>query len=299
MNGFFSNLILYRLPSPWQVDIAHLEAQLSNRRFMSCGSQDAESRGWVAPVADGPLVHGVGGQWLICLCIEQRLLPTSVVRQATEDRAAALESAQGFKPGRRQMKDMKEEVIRELMPHAFTTRRKVFAWIDPKSGCFGIDVASTNRAEDVLEALRQSLDAFPLTLLRTESSPVSAMADWLAGGEAPAGFTIDMDCELRSVTEDRAAVRYTHHALDGEEVRTHLTEGKRPTRLALTFDERISFVLTEKGEMKRLQFLDVVREQAEGDDAAELFDAQFALMTGELGRLIPAVIEALGGEASA
>lgn len=295
---WFRNLQLYRLPAPWPVGIEALEEQLSSRRFTPCGSQDPESRGWVAPVADGPLVHNVAGQWLICLCIEQRLLPSSVVKQEAEERAAQLELTQGFKPGRKQMKDLKEAVTQELMPRAFTRRRKVYAWIDPRDGWFAVDAASLTRAEDVLEALRQSLEAFPLTLLRTERSPVSAMADWLAGDEAPAGFTIDMDCELKSVTEEKAAVRYVRHSLDRDEIKAHLTEGKLPTRLALTFDDRVSLLLTEKGEIKRLQFLDVVKEAADGggESAQELFDAHFALMTGELKRLIPAVVDALGGE---
>jgi recombination associated protein RdgC len=125
------------------------------------------------------------------------------------------------------------------------------------------------------------------------------MADWLAGGEAPDGFTIDQDCELRSVAEDKAAVRYARHPLEGDDVKGHLEAGKLPTRLALTFDDRISFVLTEKLEIKRLDFLDIVRDQvgeADKDDAEALFNAEFALMTGELAHLLPAVVVALGGE---
>jgi recombination associated protein RdgC len=127
------------------------------------------------------------------------------------------------------------------------------------------------------------------------------MADWLAGGEAPAGFTIDQDCELRSVTEDKAAVRYVRHPLEGDEVRGHLEAGKLPTRLALTFDDRVSFVLTEKLEIKRVDFLDVVRDQLDGEreDAEAVFNAEFALMTGELAQLLPALVEALGGELGA
>ena len=130
-------------------------------------------------------------------------------------------------------------------------------------------------------------------------SPMSAMADWLAGGEAPDGFTIDQDCELRSVAEDKAAVRYARHPLEGDDVKGHLEAGKLPTRLALTFDDRISFGLTEKLEIKRLDFLDIVRDQvgeADKDDAEALFNAEFALMTGELAHLLPAVVAALGGE---
>ncbi len=295
---WFRNLQLYRLPVRWDLRIDQLEDQLARRAFMPCGSQDPESRGWLPPVADGPLVHAVGGQWLIALGIEHRLLPSSVVKQEAEERAARIELEQGFKPGRKQMKDLRDQVTQEFMPRAFTRRRKVYAWIDPQDGWLAVDVASVARAEDILEALRQSLDSFPLTLVRTELSPVSAMSDWLAGGDVPGNFTIDMDCELKSITEDKAAVRYVRHSLDGDDIKTHLQEGKLPTKLALTWNDRVSLLLTDKGEIKRLQFLDVVQEEASAgsEDAAELFDAHFALMTGELRQLIPAVIGILGGE---
>lgn len=296
---WFKNLQLYRLPVGWDVDADAVEDQLAKKLFVPCGSQDQETRGWVSPMGDEFLLHRVGGQWLIALGMEQKLLPSSVVKQEAEERAEEIAERQGYKLGRKQMKDLREQVMQELLPRAFTRRRKAFAWIDPIGGWLGVDASSQARAEDVLEALRQSLDALPLGLVRTERSPTSAMADWLAGGEAPAGFTIDQDCELRSVSEDKAAVRYVRHALDGDEVRAHLEGGKLPTRLALTFDDRISFVLTEKLEIKRLDFLDVVKDKLDehgAEDARALFDAGFALMTGELGRLLPALLEALGGE---
>jgi recombination associated protein RdgC len=296
---WFKNLQIYRLPQNWNITAEAIESQLDSRRFHPCGSQDQETRGWVSPVGDDMLVHRVGGHWLIALGFEQRLLPSSVVRQEADERAEEIAAQQGYKPGRKQMKELREQIMQEFLPRAFTRRRKVFAWIDPVGGWLGIDAPSQARAEDVLEMLRQSMDSLPLALVRTERSPSSAMADWLAAGEAPAGFTIDQDCELRSVTEDKAAVRYVRHTLEGDEVRGHLEAGKMPTRLALTFDERVSFVLTEKMEIKRLDFLDVVKEKVEesgAEDARALFDAGFALMSGELRELLPAVIDALGGE---
>ena len=83
---------------------------------------------------------------------------------------------------------------------------------------------------------------------------------------------------------------------DGALVRT---VGDKPTRLALTFDDRASFVLTQRLELKRVEYLDVVRESITDDDredAQALFDAEFALMTGELLRLLDATVAALGGE---
>lgn len=295
---YFKNLQVYRLPENWDMDVDRLDEQLGKKRFHPCGSQDMESRGWVSPLGNDVLVHAVGGQWLIALGVEAKLLPSSVVKQVADERAEELAEQQGYKLGRKQLKELREQITQELLPRAFSRRRKLYAWIDPVAGWLVIDASSPARAEDMLEQLRHTLDSFPLAVLRTERSPVSAMADWLAGNEAPAGFTIDQDCELRSVTEDKAAVRYVRHPLEGDEVRAHLEAGKLPTRLALTFDERVSLVLTEKLELKRIDFLDVVRDQIDGtaEDAEALFNAEFALMTAELGRLLPAVVEALGGE---
>ncbi len=98
--------------------------------------------------------------------------------------------------------------------------------------------------------------------------------------------------------EEKAAVRYVRHPLEGEDIKSHLSGGKLPTRLALTWNDRVSFVLTEKLEIKRLTFLDLLREEAEQsvENAAEQFDADFALMTGELARFLPQLVDALGGE---
>lgn len=298
---WFKNLQLYRLPQKWDISLEHLQSQLAKHRFHSCGSQDMESRGWLPPVDDGALVHVVGGQWLIALGSEQRLLPAAVVRQEAEERAVELAEQQGYKPGRKQMRDLREQITQEFLPRAFTRRRRLHAWIDPVHGWLGIDAASQSKAEDLLEHLRHSLDHFPLRLLRTERSPTAVMADWLAGGPVIDGFTIDQDCELRSVSEDKAVVRYLRHALEGEEIRSHLTAGKLPTRLALTFADRISFVLTEKLEIKRLDFLDLIRDQIDGDaeDAEAVFNAEFALMTAELQQFLPFLVLALGGEVDA
>jgi recombination associated protein RdgC len=122
------------------------------------------------------------------------------------------------------------------------------------------------------------------------------MSDWLLSGEPAAGFTVDRECELKSDDEMKSVVRYARHRLDIDEVRAHIQSGKRPTRLALTWAERVSFVLTEGLQLKRLDFLDGVYEDRPSVGADEAFDADVAIATAELRRLIPDLIEALGGE---
>lgn len=295
---WFKNIQLYRLPANWLMGIAALEEQLSRGKFEKCPSNQPMSRGWVSPRRDDLAVYSLAGQWLIALRHEERLLPSSVVNQEAKERAEAIEEQQGYAPGRKQLKELRERITEEFMPRAFTRQRTTFAWIDPVNGWLAIDTSSQGKAEEVIEHLRHCLDEFPVRMTHTALSPSAAMADWLAGGEAPAGFTIDRDCELKAVGEEKAAVRYTRHHLEGEETKAHLASGKLPTKLALTWDDRISFILTERGEIKRLAFLDLLKEEAEksAESQDEQFDADFALMTGELRRFIPQLIDALGGE---
>lgn len=298
----FSNLQIYRLANNWNITAQYLEQQLVRGAFQRCQSNEIETRGWVAPRKDSGLVFALNQQWLVTLESEERMLPACVIADEVKERAEQMEVQQGYAPGRKQLKELKERVTEELMPRAFTRRRKTNVWIDPVNGWFVVDASSPAKAEAVIEHMRHCLDTFPLTMLQTQISPTSAMADWLAGGDAPVGFTIDRDCELKAVGEEKSSVRYASHALDGEqiedEIKAHLAAGKLPTKLALTFDDRMSFILTDKLEIKRLTFLDLLKEEAQtnADNAAEQFDADFVLMTGELSRFLPPLVGILGGE---
>jgi len=295
---WFKNLLLYRLQTPWSIDLASLESQLQRGAFQRCPSNEPTSRGWTSPRGDGALVYAQNRQWLVTLCVEQRLLPPAVINETVKERAEALAEQNGYPPGRKQLRELRERVTEELLPRAFTVRRHTFVWIDPVNGWLAIDASGQARAEEVIEHLRWSLDEFPIKPVQTARSPTSAMSGWLASGDAPAGFTIDRDCELKACGEEKSAVRYVRHPLEGEETKAHIAAGKLPTKLALTWNSRVSFVLGDRMEIKRLAFLDLLKEEAEknAEHADEQFDADFVLMTGELSRFIPDLIETLGGE---
>lgn len=48
------------------------------------------------------------------------------------------------------------------------------------------------------------------------------MTGWLAGENAPAGFTIDRELELRATGESKATFCYANHALEGEKILAHI-----------------------------------------------------------------------------
>ena len=295
---WFKNLQVYRLPPGVSMDLVRLDEQLAAHALPGCGSMDMQSAGWVSPRGDERFLHVLNQQVLLAFAQEQKLLPAAIVNQFAQDRAEQISAQEGRPVGRRELRELKERITDELLPRAFVRRRITWAWIDPVAGWLAVDAAAKTKAEELLGHLIKSVDEMPAKLLKTQLSPGTAMTAWLTEGEAPAGFTLDRDLELRAPGDERATVRYVRHALEGEEIRAHIAEGKGATRLGMTWNDRISFVLTEDLQIKRLAFLDILKEEAEGqaESEAERLDLDFALMTGELSRLIAALVEALGGE---
>ena len=293
---WFRNLQIYRLPRNLEGSSEALDESLAKSALHPCGPTEPQCVGWVAPSRSGALVHAINRQWLVALGVEQRLLPTTIVRQLAADRAKTIEEAEGRRVGRKELRDLCEALTIELRPRAFIRRRTTFGWIDPINGWLVIDAGAQAKAEEFLEHLRKTVDGFPASLLKTALSPSSAMTGWVAGNEPPPGFTIDQDIELRSA--ENALIRYTRHSLEGKEIREHIGEGKVVTRLGMTWNDRISFVLDEKLQIKRLSFLDIIKEETDGlaENEDERFDLDFTLMTGELTHLLEALVTALGGE---
>lgn len=293
---WFKNLRLFRLHPEWTAD--SIDELVAKKAFTPGSSQDPVSLGWAPAHDQADLVHRVQGQILLTAKAEKKLLPSTVINQIARARAKDKEEEQGYKVGRKQMKELKEDLITELLPRAFSIERFVSVWIDPENRWLAIDAAAAATADEVMGLIAKTFNLFPALPVYTQQSPAAAMTSWLADFTLPYPFTIDQDAELKGSGESRSVVRYARHNLDSDEVRNHIVDGKQCTRLALTWADKISFVLTEGLELKRIAPTDLLTEQnqSESHDEAHVFDADFLLMSSELNVLIHELLEALGGE---
>ena len=295
----FKNIILYRIDANWNSTAEQVNDCLQAGRFVECGASQEKSIGWVEPrrQPNGPLLEAVAGQWIAKLMVETRALPASVINRKAQERVEQIEASTGRKPGKKEVRDLKDDIRLELMPMAFTKQSSMLVWIDRENHLLVIDAASQARADEVVTLLVQALPGFAVTMITTQVSPVAAMAEWLLSLDAPAGFSVDRECELKAADESKAVVRYARHRLDTEEVQQHIREGKMPTRLAMTWNERVSFMLTEGLQLKKIAFLDGVFESTSANHKKDDdFDGDVTISTGELQKLLPDVLEALGGE---
>ena len=293
-----NNAIIYRISANLP-DLSALEEALQKDTFQPCGPTQEQSSGWVPPrgEAHGALVESVGGQWMLRFQSESKILPASVVQKRVQEKCNAIEREAGRKPGKKEQRDLKEEARLDLLPQAFTKESRTWVWIDPQARTLVVDTSSQAQADAAVTSLVECLPSgFALALLNTQTSQQAAMAQWLLEQEAPEGFYIDQECELKASDDSGAVVRYGRHPLDIEEVRQHIAQGKLPTKLALTFDGSVSFLLTDGLCLRSIQLQDVAWD----DNGAESgFDADVALVTGELARLLPALTVALGGDSAA
>lgn len=299
--NFFKNALVYRLNRNLPFVAAEMQEQMEQFRFTPTGAQDMAKSGWVSPLVDGSdnLVHEVNGQLLLKIRKEEKILPAAVLRKAVTEKVAKLEEEQSRKLKKTEKDSIKDEVLHTLLPRAFTRDSFTQIWIDTKSGLITVDAPSAKKAEDGLALLRKSLGSLPVTPV-TISNPIElTLTDWLKSGELPEGFTLGDSATLKAALEDGGVLKSKKQDLVSDEIRNHLDAGKLVTELALGWQDRITFTLTDAAAIKRIHFSDELAQQnsdIDVEDKAQRADADFLLMTGELSAMISQLVVALGGE---
>lgn len=292
--------MIYRIGAGWSAPVEQMEEALAAMPFEPCGATQDQSMGWVPPrgQAHGALVELVGGHRILRFQIETKAVPGSVIKRHLDERVAQIEAQEGRKPGRKESRELRDEIVQTLLPMAFAKTASVMVWMDLQAGRLILDTSSQARADAVITALVKGLDGLQLSPFNTQMSPQVAMTAWLSGSadDWPAHFAPGREVELKSADELKSVVKFTRHHLDEEQMRLHISQGKLPTKLALDWDGRVSFVLTESTVLSKIAFLDGVFEDNASAEDEGGFDADVAIATGELGALINDLTAALGGE---
>jgi len=293
----FKNLTLYTIDQDVDLSADTIEQALIKMPFVPCGPTQELSVGWLPArgIPHGAMVESIGGQLILRFSMETKSVPGPVVQKALDELLANIEREEGRKPGRKETRELREQVVIKLMPNAFPKTNQILVWIDPKARRLAIANATQSRVDEVITALVRCLPDFKAAPINTAMAPQAAMTQWLLAGcnGWPEFFVPGRKVELHSGDEMKSVVKFDRHHLDDEEMRRHIEQGKLPVKLALDFAGRVSFVLTEGGQLRAIQLLDAPVDNQEDMDA---FDADVVITTGELAGLIDELINALGGQ---
>ncbi len=295
---WFKNLRVFRLHPEWNLNTEQVLQALDKQRFHSLGSQDQHTIGWVEPAAEYGLALSIEHQLLLCAQTEKKLLPASVINQAARERAVEIENEQGYRPGRKQMQEIKEDVTAILLPRAFSVQRRTHVWIDPVNHWLVIDAAAQNVADEILALLGETFTPFPALPVQTQIAPSGLMTQWLVESSDISPFQVEQDAELRAKQDQRAVIRYVRHELDQALIQEQIAQGMYCSRLGLSWADRIEFLLNENLELRRVAPLELLTDeqsQAEYTPEEEL-SATFLLMCREYHALLTDLLTKLGGE---
>ncbi|CAA9892616.1 Recombination-associated protein RdgC [Candidatus Methylobacter favarea] len=298
---WFKNLGIFRLTETFTLSAEEFGQKLESMSFRHCGPHEEFAFGWTSPLGktSQQLVHSANGFFMVCGKKEEKVLPAAVVNEMVQEKILEAEDRQGHKLSKKERTALKDELIFELLPRAFTFSSKTYAYIDPKGSWLIVDAASAKKAEDLLSSLRKCLGSLPAVPLNTIEKPITTMTGWLINNQAPEDIFIEDECELRSPEEEGGIIRCKRHDLALPEIKNHLDTGKEVIKLAVNWADRIAFIVDENLSIKRLRFLDLIQDQAaevETSDEAEQFDVDFSIMSLELSNFLPRLIELFGGE---
>ncbi|NCA69959.1 MAG: recombination-associated protein RdgC [Sphingobacteriia bacterium] len=286
----FKNVRFYRLGEPFGLDAMALEARLGERRFRPCGPLETATLGWTAPLGEGSsaLVHAVSGCFLISARKQERLLPGAAVAEALDERVGELESEEARDVGRAERRRLREQIIAEMLPRAFTRSRRTWLYVDTVAGWLVVDAAGDRQAEEVISLLRETIETLPARPVAPRAEPPKVMTEWLLDAAAPSDFQLGDACELRDASDSASLIRCRGQDLVSEEILAHLRAGMRVVKLALSWDDRLEFVLADDLSLKRLRVADALLEEMGEDelDPAARLDAELAILGLQIRELI-------------
>ncbi|MBT3530377.1 MAG: recombination-associated protein RdgC [Gammaproteobacteria bacterium] len=296
---WFKNVRLYCFTKPFEISPEDIEKKLLAEQFSPCSSYEKSSSGWVSPLGkEGEmLTHIVGDFLMVCLQKQERILPASVIRDATEEKVAELEERQARKIHRKEKRQIQDDVFVTLLPKAFTRNQQTYAYIAPKDNLIVIDAASAPKAEELLKNLRDSIGSLPVALPDTRRAPSDVMTRWLKEQNASDNFEIEDDCEFYNPLDGGNVIRCKGQDLYCDEIQSHLDAGKQVKNLGVSWKSLLSCNIGSDLSIKRLKF-EVVKEEQdsfEEETPAQKFDQEFALMTLELSSFFKSFFNAFGG----
>lgn len=288
---WFTNAIIYKFKTDVSYQQEAFEVALQQDIFRPCGAQDLSTFGWVKALGShgNMLSHFSQKSILICAKREEKVLPAAVVNELVDEKVAQIEQEENRPVKKREKDEIKENLLHNLLPQAFKKSSLQFAFIDLENGWLVVNSSSFNKAEELLALLRKSLGSLPVVPAFVNYDLGLFLTDWLSKMAPLESFQICMDADLNEPAEKGAQVKLKQLDLSSDEVKKLLENGKQVTKLALDWNERIKFSLSDDGSIKRISYSDVLKaENADipKEDMAVKLDADFILASEELKLLL-------------
>lgn len=289
---WFKNAIIYQLNNDNLLDKQTIENALKSALFSPCGNLDTTKMGWVSPYDDNNLddfIIDMQGHLLLKIKKETKILPAPVIKQALNEKIDKQEKALSRKLSKNEKATLKDEVMIDLMPRAFSKYNYYWLWIDIENKRIIIDCSSFKLAEDILAILRKELGALALTPLSIEKPLEKIMTTWVREKLSFPPFILGDEAELKDPLEGNGIISCKNQDITSDEMLVHLDSGKWVTKLKIIDERGINFIINPDLTLKRIKFDSVILDENEdigSDEFDKRLEADFYIMAKTLSNSI-------------
>lgn len=285
---WFKNAIIYQLNNDNLLNKQTIENALKSALFSPCGNLDTSKMGWVSPYDDNNLddfIVDMQGHLLLKIKKETKILPAPVIKQALNEKVDKQEKALSRKLSKNEKATLKDEVIIDLMPRAFSKYNHYWLWVDIENKRIIIDCSSFKLAEDILAILRKELGALALTPLSIEKPFEKIMTTWVREKLSFPPFILGDEAELKDPLEGNGIISCKNQDITSDEMLIHLDSGKWVTKLKIIDERGINFIINPDLTLKRIKFDSIILDENEdigSDEFDKRLEADFYIMANTL-----------------
>lgn len=286
---WFKQIQLFSLNKDFNYKLEDLLEKLGQLKFRDCLPSLPSSMGWIVPLEekDAPLAQVVNGCIMICLQIEEKILPATVVRQELNERIKQIENEQDRKVRQKEKLALKDEMTITLLSQAFSKLIKVYAYIDTKNHWLVLGTNSEKRTEQFLECFKKSVSEKINPLSLEKLSPI--MTDWLNSKNYPTSIAIEKNCVFQDPNQQNRIIRCQQQDLFANGIQSLIKDGCQVKQIALCWEDRVVFVLTEDFSLQSIRFQEEITMQVtemEAETQQQKFTADFLIMAETFSRLL-------------
>ena len=281
---WFKQIQLFELKE-FNLNIEKLNEKLHLLAFEPCSRSLPSTMGWI-PLLDeenSPLVQAVNGNLMICLQIEEKIMPAVVIRQELNEKIKQIETTEHRKMGHKEKLSLKDEVTLTLLTRAFSKLTKIYAYIDTKNQWLVVGSTHLKKVEQFISMFKKSVTEKIHSIALKKLSPI--MTNWLKDQDYPSSFSIEKSCVLQDQNQQKRIIRCQQQNLFASSIQELIKDGCEVKQFALIWQDRINFTLTNDFLLQSIKFQDEITAQSremEAETNQHKFYADFLVMSETL-----------------
>ncbi|OCG20986.1 recombination-associated protein RdgC [Gilliamella sp. wkB108] len=289
---WFRNAIIYQLNNDTLLNKKAIENAIKSHPFIPCSNLDNNKMGWVSPYDDhnqDDLIVDMQGHLLLRIKKETKILPAPVIKQALLEKIDKQEQTLNRKLSKNEKATLKDEVMIDLMPRAFSKYNHYWLWIDTHNKRIIVDCASFKQSEDILAILRKQLGSLALTPLSIDKPLEQIMTTWVKEKLNLPPFILGDQAELKDPIEGNAIISCKNQDITSNEILVHFESGKWITKIQIIDERGVSFIVNTDLTFKRIKFGSVILDENEdigSDEFEKRLEADFFIMANTLSNTI-------------